>query len=70
VSHRSGYGQFQMLARRARETGRLPAELVRDLTLVLIGKMEEENATILGIAQHRRGAFHRATHAPVRVGRS
>jgi hypothetical protein len=70
VSHRSGYGQFQMLARRARETGRLPAELVRDLTLVLIGKMEEENATILGIAQHRRGAFHGATHAPVRVGRS
>ena len=33
VSHRSGYGQFHMLARRAREPGRLPAELVRDLTL-------------------------------------
>jgi hypothetical protein len=55
ASHRSGYGQFHMLARRGREPGRLPADLVRDLTLVLIGKMEEENATILGIAQHRRG---------------
>lgn len=53
VSHRSGYGQFHLLAQRAREPGRLPAELVRDLAQVLIGKMEEENATILGIAQHR-----------------
>ena len=67
VSHRSGYGQFHMLARRARETGRLPADLVRDLALVLIGKMEEENATILGIAQHRRSALHGATHAPGRA---
>jgi hypothetical protein len=64
VSHRSGYGQFHMLARRARETGRFPADLVRDLTRVLIGKMEEENATILGIAQHRHGLAREAHHLP------
>jgi hypothetical protein len=64
VSHRSGYGQFHMLALRARETGRLPADLVRDLTRVLIGKMEEENATILGIAQHRQGLAREAHHLP------
>jgi hypothetical protein len=64
VSHRPGYGQFHMLARRAREPARLPADLVRDLTLVLIGKMEEENATILGIAQHRRGLGREARHLP------
>jgi hypothetical protein len=64
VSHRSGYSQFHLLARRGRETGRLPAELVRDLALVLIGKMDEENATILGIAQHRRGLARQAQRLP------
>jgi hypothetical protein len=64
VSHRSGYGQFHMLARRARETGRFPADLARDLTRVLIGKMEEENATILGIAQHRHALAREAHHLP------
>jgi hypothetical protein len=64
VSHRSGYGQFHMLARRARETGRFPADLARDLTRVLIGKMEEESATILGIAQHRHALAREAHHLP------
>jgi hypothetical protein len=54
VVDRPGYKQFRRLGKHAEQGGRLPADVARDLALILAGKMRQENATILDRVAHGR----------------
>jgi hypothetical protein len=55
LSKRRGYERFNLLSKHIRQTGRIELNVLRDLALVLMNKMQEENATILRWASHRVG---------------